>query len=112
MLISDWSSDVCSSDLSVVHAGIDIALIRLVVRLQGGFVLGPSVGDSLVQFRTVQQHRRLDPGYVLGLGLPSIERDGRSQFVVGDGCGVSNAKPQEVRVGKECVRTSSSRWES
>src|SRR3546814_4661181 len=35
MRISDWSSDVCSSDLVVTHAGDEGEAARLVLRIEG-----------------------------------------------------------------------------
>src|SRR3546814_2581391 len=93
MRISDWSSDVCSSDLDRdrgVHAGHQVGdrhtdLHRLALRLAG------------------QAHHaahRLDQGVVAG-----PRRIRASLPEAGD-----RARSEERRVGKECVSTSRSRW--
>src|SRR3546814_14609680 len=85
MRISDWSSDVCSSDLAhqPVHAGLG---------------LEPAVGEVALD----AHRRRLDPGHVAAtdlhqLGLPAT-RLGPAQ------------RSAERRVGTECVSTCRSRW--
>src|SRR3546814_14617172 len=97
MRISDWSSDVCSSDLlgrdlahqdvagahfgaDVDHAGLVEAVQRLFgdVRDVGGDLLRPELGVA-----------RLDGEFL------AVDRGVRSE---------------ERRVGKECVSTCRSRW--
>src|SRR3546814_11944087 len=94
MRISDWSSDVCSSDLR----------LRIELRRRGVIV---RIGDPLVG----------QPGDRLGIGeggpLALIEQ--RRFPPAGDivdlalGCAVLG-RSEERRVGKECVRTCRSRW--
>src|SRR3546814_5766303 len=83
MRISDWSSDVCSSDLL---AGV----------LVGGEACLHKVQDlahqGLVAAAALLQHEEgLDP-----LGA--------------DGVGHTDRRSEERRVGKECVSTCRSRW--
>src|SRR3546814_12560412 len=94
MRISDWSSDVCSSDLyllAVDHIGVAIAigpcLERREVRAGTGFrkALAPPVVD-------VGDTR--EKALLLRIG-PECRDDRRSE---------------ERRVGKECVSTCRSRW--
>src|SRR3546814_19532149 len=84
MRISDWSSDVCSSDLAV---GSDeavrphIGAKTQVIDLKGGFV-SPGLTDA---------HLHNEGG--------------------GPGIDLSQARrSEERRVGKECVSTCRSRW--
>src|SRR3546814_15486226 len=97
MRISDWSSDVCSSDLDPcgsVHVAVGTVLpdIDLVGRA-GGVALG--VERNLVQhgLELAGMHRLLDGG--------GLERLGRGRRL---------GRSEERRVGKECVRTCRSRW--
>src|SRR3546814_3912560 len=83
MRISDWSSDVCSSDL-------DVGLIVL----DEGHMIGPS--ERKIRYETLVQRllRRADSAdrriVCLSAILPS--------------------RSEERRVGKECVSTCRSRW--
>src|SRR3546814_13080570 len=98
MRISDWSSDVCSSDLV---AGLPTTLAGLESReLSGDTEYGAAWGD---------------PAIVLtcGVGVP----DGFDEFsacteVSGVGWFVppEQESSEERRVGKECVSTCRSRW--
>src|SRR3546814_17437662 len=94
MRISDWSSDVCSSDLhrgavepdGVVEAGAHEAVVLDL--LVGGGALGVKGHDGV-------------GGQVVG--------------EVGEGAGlehgiVADRRSEERRVGKECVSTCRSRW--
>src|SRR3546814_5181532 len=87
MRISDWSSDVCSSDLLVADAGI-------------GSAGGRAKGD----YRRGAVHRE-----ALGAGV-----DGDEAGMVGayNACvdEEGRARSEERRVGKECVSTCRSRW--
>src|SRR3546814_16475275 len=94
MRISDWSSDVCSSDLA--EAGFDVLGSLLAVAAVGGLVLalheGPEQGWTAVI--TI---------VAFAVGLASTVA-----FVV-----VERRTPhrsEERRVGKECVSTGRSRW--
>src|SRR3546814_1618770 len=86
MRISDWSSDVCSSDLNRGGAGGNVAGAE--VARNGGdnhtFLLNPSTTESVnpLMFTSMP----FDP-----------QRDLRP-------------RSEERRVGKECVRTCRSRW--
>src|SRR3546814_2790075 len=96
MRISDWSSDVCSSDLACTlgPSGSARALEHDVhIRHDGPAergAQGPLDGRAA---------RRLQPGKRSGDGLRTGPADG------GDG-----TRSEERRVGKECVSTCRSRW--
>src|SRR3546814_2335925 len=90
MRISDWSSDVCSSDL----VGL---VLSLFFRIRAGWLIGAFVIVAGVAFVVAPQGRlwnaRLLPFYYLSLYM--LAAIGRSE---------------ERRVGKECVSTCRSRW--
>src|SRR3546814_12488613 len=96
MLISDWSSDVCSSDLHGDGGKADPVGIDL-----------PSLGTELepalhtAESQAPQPHREREEGQK---GEPSAAT-GNDQTEGGDG-----RRSEERRVGKECVSTCRSRW--
>src|SRR3546814_16627527 len=101
MRISDWSSDVCSSDLTPEQARARDLPVLLV---QGGIHAGESDGKD-AGFLALRQ--ALDgeaaPGALdrpVLLFVPVFNVDGHERF------GRSAAR----RVGKACVRTCRSRW--
>src|SRR3546814_14813948 len=114
MRISDWSSDVCSSDLSsggsaaAVAAGIvPIAgandgggSIRLPAAHCGLFGLKPGRGRTPQGPRYVERMH----GAVIDHVLTRIVRDSAAMLDATPG------RSDERRVGKECVRTVRSRW--
>src|SRR3546814_1993276 len=81
MRISDWSSDVCSSDLHAPQPGATAA--RDAKRMG-------DAADDQQQAETMQRHRRH-----LVRDLQQQQQDQRSE---------------ERRAGKECVSTCRSRW--
>src|SRR3546814_12228750 len=93
MRISDWSSDVCSSDL----AGIELVARDVVTAVDREHVDPRRIGG-------IPAFVRVHPG-VVGA---EAERAGTGfQAVVGAGI---QARSEERRVGKECVSTCRSRW--
>src|SRR3546814_12156793 len=99
MRISDWSSDVCSSDLGlgrgnllghvqVQHGAAGVLALQLVLQLQG---LEGVVGEADRQLRGV--------GVVRRLGRTRLEAVGEALAV----------RSEERRVGKGCVSTCSTR---
>src|SRR3546814_16442282 len=93
MRISDWSSDVCSSDLADQEQMDKAELLREfvfnAVPKGEGLLRDPSGGQVRVQVR------------LLGFdGPPEFE-----EFGAGD-----SARSEERRVGQECVSTCRSRW--
>src|SRR3546814_7361696 len=85
MRISDWSSDVCSSDLHAVERaqGFDLVFVAEAVDRIDGRVQGPAA--------TAHQCLRRQ--------LAAVAGDGTRGF-----------RSEERRVGKECVSTCRSRW--
>src|SRR3546814_2603518 len=88
MRISDWSSDVCSSDLHVPISLVTSSLPRSPVAAQPPMIA--DIRPALPPARTMFS----PPGRNLG-GSLSAWLSGRSE---------------ERRVGKECVSTCRSRW--
>src|SRR3546814_5975407 len=86
MRISDWSSDVCSSDLQDL-SGIDDPFA---VPGGGGGAVAVPIGESP------------DDAAQLGVGLHHGELLLR--------CRRQHLRSEERRVGKECVSTCRSRW--
>src|SRR3546814_20464395 len=107
MRISDWSSDVCSSDLSsAVHSYLTIAgsadLVVAAYDAEGaidieGTKLAKRILDNLV---TTNDYT---VGYSDKPTLPAIADELRYMTLL-------RGRSDERRVGKECVSTCRSRW--
>src|SRR3546814_21127262 len=93
MRISDWSSDVCSSDLSVRdRSAVAVAAPAGLADLdQAPRAIGACLRLDLVAGRSAA-----------GGAEPPSARGGTSALDAG--------RSEERRVGKECVRTCRSRW--
>src|SRR3546814_15352025 len=107
MRISDWSSDVCSSDLP--------ACLQLQHLERGALTLHHQPRkDQLAQSLRFQfTHHRLQP--LRGLVLQSRQRIINSRTDLRLQLGVAERlqralRSEERRVGKECVSTCRSRW--
>src|SRR3546814_11866955 len=97
MRISDWSSDVCSSDLEEAeerrpdkHAGDHLADD---LRLAEIFLRGPADGAA-----DEQDHRDLEEKMDAEVGRRIARRR------------IDRGRSEKRRVGKECVSTGSSGW--
>src|SRR3546814_12181072 len=98
MRISDWSSDVCSSDLAV-----------LLVAMRAG--IGQSHEDHEAAVRMTDAGR--PPLLAVDDDLVTVEDRGRLHVggVAGRHIRFRHAeRSEERRVGKECVSTCRSRW--
>src|SRR3546814_15278820 len=80
MRISDWSSDVCSSDLELAHFDVDQA--------------------EKVRLRWIERVIQIE--YPVDMG--KARKHGRCLMIRGA------VRSEERRVGKECVSTCRSRW--
>src|SRR3546814_16698299 len=94
MRISDWSSDVCSSDLLRHGTLNEAAQLRLPLILQHGHAF----------LRTFLCHRTTTDQLKLG----RFQRHPMKRVVLHDLHG--NGRSEERRVGKECVSPCRSRW--
>src|SRR3546814_11028168 len=108
MRISDWSSDVCSSDLVARGEGIEVigrapgaahryATVAAIVEAMGQ--LGDDVGAATVEITPV--------GAQVGRATEVFQAavdGGRIAVVRKDVLGLVD-RPEERRVGKECVST-------
>src|SRR3546814_16718360 len=124
MRISDWSTDVCSSDLSigrwaaseglasadpaVLHDSLADPTTRLTMPLQRQAFTPPSA-PALREFPYVRDQNPQGPGsccrpHCAGLGLGGHAMD---RMAVGLS---ARTRSEERRVGKECVSTCRSRW--
>src|SRR3546814_14822382 len=96
MRISDWSSDVCSSDLFGVAAAIgDILAPSGFIGLQIDAAAGPPL-------RQIGRERRKIFVEIIGTIIRVILLDEVAHF--------GFDRSEERRVGKECVSTCRSRW--
>src|SRR3546814_14020946 len=93
MRISDWSSDVCSSDLSQ----------RLKPLINSAFLMNytPTVFTYLSD---TPEGRRLSKLGGLGLGISDLLASAVLRRMT------TPIRSEECRVGKECVSTCRSRW--
>src|SRR3546814_13182212 len=121
MRISDWSSDVCSSDLDRKlqrRGGIVLRLaafgfVRL-ARLDEGIDIGPQGIVKLDQTLAVfgRDRQRFVEAQFIAFGQACLAR--RPAFdLVGDEdhrARLGAQRSEERRVGKECVSTCRSRW--
>src|SRR3546814_12934526 len=100
MRISDWSSDVCSSDLQ-----------RVAVDAEAG---ERGVDDGVALAEAVADAHQVDEQVVGGhLGEIEVPEHGVhpvDPLVVPDATRLAEGRSEERRVGKECVSTCRSRW--
>src|SRR3546814_12955081 len=95
MRISDWSSDVCSSDLSATQRSQDHRARLLEDRVAR---CGIRIAALNIQVDELQDVVLDDIGHVESLSLEQVRRSGRV------------IRSEERRVGKECVSTLRFRW--
>src|SRR3546814_15727372 len=106
MRISDWSSDVCSSDLALRDKRFGRSVERFFTTPEGRRILAerPYLPALLDDHDAL---RRLPVGSVGRVYVDFMEREGlTAQGLVDE----SLKRSEERRVGKECVSTCRSRW--
>src|SRR3546814_14980638 len=101
MRISDWSSDVCSSDLAAPFAAEAKALSEAKDAEQerrdpSDPLISGQEGDG--QGRSSHQHEGRNKSGFPAYAIAEMATDARTQ------------RSEESRVGKECVSTCRSRW--
>src|SRR3546814_14438038 len=94
MRISDWSSDVCSSDLLALPVA-DVGIVALPARL----AVGAERKDVVASMRA---------GECVLVGV--APRIGGQPLEIAAGAVAIGARSEGRRVGKECVSTCRSRW--
>src|SRR3546814_13984150 len=95
MRISDWSSDVCSSDLE--------AVVRVLVI--GKAKTGTTALVHLIKHAIEPCGLVMKPKSILEFGCESLENNGNEAIKI-----IYEHRSEERRVGKECVSTCRSRW--
>src|SRR3546814_17322342 len=95
MRISDWSSDVCSSDLAAAH--------RRAVYLE--VELDPIAGQRIGAPAADRLHDRRPAEIGAQRRHQALAVSPRKAGLI-----VAGARSEERRVGKECVSTCRSRW--
>src|SRR3546814_18496029 len=108
MRISDWSSDVCSSDLGEGALEVVVSPPRT-----GIILIAPIVLRGENHFRvTLGEEELAEVGGLIGIGVVQLELavvddllGGLQRFLVIAGC-----RSEARRVGKECVSTGRYRW--
>src|SRR3546814_15031699 len=122
--MSDWSSDVCSSDLLAEACGVDPVELRIRNDVQYDPEAGPQrpfssrklvecLREGAARFgwnrRNPKPGQVRDGRWLVGMGVATAFRN---NLVAKSGApiGVDARRSGERRVGKECVRTCRSRW--
>src|SRR3546814_20617854 len=103
MRISDWSSDVCSSDLWPAWIDPVLERVRRDPRLLE--ILAPLIGRDLKQI--INQLHWKPPGARAEFGFHQDSRSRRPREAYRE---LARSRSEERRVGKECVSTCRSRW--
>src|SRR3546814_12204017 len=98
MRISDWSSDVCSSDLHGGNAGATAIDAQI---QQQDFITTLGSGDTSAGQHQRQRYRLQPPHWRLAATRGTL----RSSLA-----SANDSRSEERRVGKECVSTCRSRW--
>src|SRR3546814_15803196 len=98
MRISDWSSDVCSSDLLAVFIGIFPGFV-------GGLDFGLEFLETRLLFRREVGRVALERAQIPGVIVGDMGRGNDADFGQPLTC-----RSEERRVGKACDSTCGSRW--
>src|SRR3546814_13928596 len=101
--ISDWSSDVCSSDLPPQTAAVPLHLFARGDIGEGAVGVPERSGYDKLQIITDRPTNRRSR--LLGIEIPIADHCCAFERITWFLC-----RSEERRVGKECVRTCRSRW--
>src|SRR3546814_19179648 len=111
MRISDWSSDVCSSDLKL-PASDHLVLANISETLGAKYFEGGWLERALQPTLAARDHYQAFGSLYSDLFTRFLEaRIKRAQGRSRDAEAILTTRSEERRVGKECVSTCSSRWE-
>src|SRR3546814_16352612 len=103
MRISDWSSDVCSSDLMTVHKEAEE---RIKLALQSEIELNKLKSN----FISLASHEFRTPLTTISSSAFLVENYSSGEHREKVSKHVARIRSEERRVGKECVSTCRSRW--
>src|SRR3546814_13488706 len=112
MRISDWSSDVCSSDLFSQNCVCHLTVYRreLLERV-GGFRKGTEgAQDWDLTLRVIEHLQPNQIGHIPKVLYHWRMISGSTALAPGEKSYAHLARSEERRVGKECVSTYRSRW--
>src|SRR3546814_11930425 len=120
MRISDWSSDVCSSDLRQLYPRQTAALAKtklladLPVAYQYLSGVSKNASDIFRQVLTINAMNQAMHGFAGASGTSSVDVFAQTRADIQTertyASIAENARSEERRVGKECVRPCRSRW--
>src|SRR3546814_12469171 len=115
MRISDWSSDVCSSDLTVNPAAPTVAAKAVTTPYNTAASIdlsGSITGDGItaVTIGTAPAHGTVSVSGKTVTYTPSSTYYGPDSFTYTATNAGGTSRSEERRVGKECVSTCRSRW--
>src|SRR3546814_12847546 len=100
MRISDWSSDVCSSDLQRVGIGL--------ARAAGGVDLTIGRLGVAPDPARIRPHR--DQSFLFQAAICASRKVWVDLYAATRASMLANCRSEERRVGNECVSTCRSRW--
>src|SRR3546814_16148085 len=108
MRISDWSSDVCSSDLSALsRASFILLAVLLLCPVAAGATLREITSEDIASWREIREGALSADGKWLAYQLTPDEGSPQREATV---ILRSTKRSEERRVGKECVSTCRYRW--
>src|SRR3546814_12876941 len=113
MRISDWSSDVCSSDLPVDHCFLEMRRTgRRAMHDEAEARQVVALANLLRKLEQQREHRRNDEQMRHLLGFDRREKPLRIEPRVDHhaSAAAQEERSDERRAGKECVRTCRTRW--
>src|SRR3546814_14621915 len=123
MRISDWSSDVCSSDLDPTRVGQDLDYDKLALTIETDGTVTPE--DALAYAARILQDQlalfvhfddsAIARSQTIGQAAPAAgDTEGDTQqinrYLLKKVDELELSRSEERRVGKECVSTCRSRW--
>src|SRR3546814_13154923 len=113
MRISDWSSDVCSSDLTEPASLRPLAHRRIEQRARSGAEVENAFGPFLLPLMSREVEARLDQSLAIRprdqRAGPDLEPD-RPEIAIAENIGDRLMRSEEPSVGKEGGRPVKSRW--